>query len=103
VTWPTGIGNYSFLQGATVTRLFVDQYAVGFLLDSPVHGIFEWRIEVPFTFVRNGDAETFEPEAPTTMSPLLASVGRTVVAAALEDDALHVQLSDGIESEMLAT
>jgi hypothetical protein len=82
------------LRGATVTRCYVDQYAVGFLADEA-----NVYLEGQFKIVKDGDQiELGASDEPTQYIPLLALIGQTVSEAeATREGELALVFSDGTQ------
>jgi hypothetical protein len=91
----------TFLSGATVTRVYLDQHAAGFLLDlGPVGGIYDWRVEQSFRLCSSGEVSELDPGNTISMLPFLSTLGRSVEEAVADlNGHIHFRLSGGIDIE----
>jgi Family of unknown function (DUF6188) len=91
----------SFLRGATVTRVYLDQYGAGLLLDlAPIGAIYDWRVEQRFQFSRSDEERVLNPQDPPTMLPLVSVLGATVEEARADDGgAIRFKMSGGFAIE----
>jgi hypothetical protein len=91
----------SFLAGATVTRVYLDQYAAGVLLDlGPPGGIYDWGVERPFHLRSRDRSHELDPESTSSMLPFLSTLGATVEKAEVNlDGTIRFDLSGGISVE----
>lgn len=83
------------LRGATVTRCYIDEHAVGFLLDDPADS--NVYLEGSFAVSLAGRrAEFGVAEGPMEYAPLVSLIGRTVEAARVTHSGeLVVEFDDG--------
>ncbi|HEY4886727.1 MAG TPA: DUF6188 family protein [Myxococcales bacterium] len=91
----------SFLSGATVTRVYLDQHGAGFLLDlGPPNGIYDWRVNQVFHVQVAGTFTESDPDDSTSMMPFFSTLGSTVEKAALDPDGrIRFTLAGRIEVE----
>ncbi len=91
----------SFLVGATVTRVYVDQCAAGMLLDlgAPV-ATYDWRVEQPFQLRTAEQNHEPDPESARSILPFLSVLGRAIEKAEAHlEGRIRFELSGGIVIE----
>jgi hypothetical protein len=100
VPWRDSV-DLGFLAGADVTRVYLDQHAVGLLLDlGPAGGTYDLRIEQRFLVRFPSQVCEPEPEDPSSIVPLFSVLGHAVAGGLVETNGrIRLTLSGGVEIE----
>jgi hypothetical protein len=100
VPWRNSV-DLGFLAGANVTRVYLDQHAVGLLLDlGPAGGIYDLRIEQHLRVRFPCQVCEPDPENPSSVVPLFSVLGHVVVEGLVETNGrIRLRLSGEVEIE----
>jgi hypothetical protein len=91
----------AFLDGATVTRVYLDQNPAGLFLDlAPVGGTYDWRVERSFQLRISDEVSEIDPDNRLSIPPFLSALGRSVEEAVADlKGNIRFRLSGGFEIE----